>query len=173
MSRQLALTVLVFVVALGSGVVIGMNLPHHGDSPRPQERSWLADELKLTSEQRERMRAIWSAMLPEGQGRSGEHGGTGRHSEARRQLIRDRDEGIASLIPSDKKTEYESVLARFEQREEELSREREKAFQKVVEQTKLILNPEQRLKYEELLKKGALGPHRPGTNPSATQPTAK
>lgn len=173
MSRQLFLTALMFIIALGSGMVIGMNLPQHSSSPRPQERSWLADELKLTSEQREKMRAIWSAMLPEGQGRSGERGGTGRHGEARRQLIKDRDEGIAALIPADKKAEYESVLARFEQREEELSHEREKAFQKVVEQTKQILSPEQRVKYEELLKKGALGPRRPGTNPSATQPAVR
>jgi Spy/CpxP family protein refolding chaperone len=170
-SRQLLLTVLVFVVALGSGTVIGWNVPRHSNSPRPQERSWLADELKLTPEQRERMKSIWSAMLPEGQGRQGERG-PGRH-DARRQLIRERDEGIAALIPVEKKADYEKVLARFEQQEEELSREREKALAKAVEQTKLILNPEQRVKYEELLKKGSFGSHRPGTNPSSTQPVVK
>jgi len=171
-SRQLLLTVLVFVVALGSGTVIGWSLPRHNNSPRPQERSWLADELKLTLEQREKMKSIWSAMLPEGQGRQGERGGQGRH-DARRQLIKERDEGIAALIPVENKAAYEKVLARFEQQEEELSREREKALAKAVEQTKLILNPEQRVKYEELLKKGSFGSRRPGTNPSSTQPVVK
>ena len=149
-SRQLLLTVLVFVVALGSGAVIGWNLPHHRNSPRPQERSWLADELKLTSDQREKMRSIWSAMLPEGQGRQG------RHNDTRRQLIRERDEGIAALIPAEKKADYEKVLAHFQQQEEEMSREREKAFAKAVEQTKLILNPEQRVKYEQTAEGGTL-----------------
>src|SRR5450756_1362614 len=115
MSRQLILTVLVFVVALGSGMVIGMNFPSQGASPHQQERSWLADQLKLTSEQREKMKSIWSEMLPEGQGRSGERGGSGRRNDSRRQLIRERNEGIAALIPPERKADYEKVLARFEQ----------------------------------------------------------
>lgn len=173
MSKQILWTMLVFVVALSSGVLIGRNLPRQGQSPHPQERSWLADELKLTPEQRERMKTIWSEMLPSGQGgpgRSGGQGGPGRHSDPRRQLFKERDEAIAALIPPDKKAEYESVLTRFEQQMAEMGREREKGLQKAVEQTKAILNPDQRTKYEELLKKGAFGPRRPGTNPSATQP---
>ena len=60
-----------------------------------------------------------------------------------------------------------------EQQMAEMGREREKAMQKAVEQTKAILSPEQRTKYEELLKKGPFGPRRPGTNPSATRPAVQ
>ncbi len=167
MSRQLLLTVLVFVVALGSGLVIGMNLQRGGDSPRPRGRSWLADELKLTSQQREQMKTIWEAMVPGGSGRESWER---RQSDTRRRLYKERDEAVAALVPAEKKADYEKVLARVEQQMADMRREQEKAYQKAVEETKAILNPEQRAKYEELLKRGPLGPHRPGTNPSATQP---
>jgi Spy/CpxP family protein refolding chaperone len=170
MSRQLLLTVLVFVVALGSGVVIGLNLPRHGESPRPRGRSWLADELKLTPEQRAKMETLWSELLPGGSGREG---GERRPGDARRRLYRERDEAIAALIPAERKAEYENVLAHVEQQMADMRREQEKAFQKAVEGTKAILNPDQRSRYEELLKKGSFGPHRPGTNPAATQSETK
>lgn len=166
MSKQLLWTVLVFVVALGSGIVIGVNLPRR-EAPARGERSWLADELKLSPEQREKIKAIWQEMVPGGPG------GPGRRGDGRRQLFRERDEAIAALVPPERKADYEKVTARFDQQMAELGRERERAFQKAVEQTKAVLNPEQRAKYEELLKKGAFGPRRPGTNPSATQPAGQ
>lgn len=170
MTRQLLLTVLVFVVAMGSGMVIGVNLPRHGESAHPRGRSWLADELKLTPQQREKMKTIWEQMLPGGSDRESWQR---RQSETRRRLYKERDEAIAALVPAEKKGEYEKVLARLDQQMTDMRREQEKAYQKTVEETKAILNPEQRAKYEELLKKAPLGLHRPGTNPSATQPVAK
>ena len=160
MTKQVLWTVLVFAVALGSGVVIGMNLPRataHG----PRDRSWLEEELKLTPEQREKMKAIWSEMLP----------GRRQGGERRWQAIKERDEAIAALVPPEKKAEYGKITARFEQQMAEMGKEREKAFQKAVEQTKAMLDPKQRKKYDELLKKGAFGPPRRGPETGTTAPT--
>lgn len=167
MSRQILWTVLVFVVALGSGIVIGRNMAQRGVVERPaKEGSWLEQELKLTPEQREKMKAIWQEMVPGG-GRGGP--GAGRH-DGRRQLFKERDDAIAALVPAERKADYDAVLAKFEQQMQELGKERERAFAKAVEQTKAILNAEQRAKYEEILKKGPFGGgRRPGTNPTTQQ----
>lgn len=163
-SKVIQVLVIVFIVALGSGIVIGKKFPM-ATKPDSHERSRLSDELKLNDDQREKMRNIWQEVVRGGSRQGG--------FDRRRQLAKERDEAIAAIMTKEQKPAYDAVLATYSQQVAELSKEREATFQKAVEQTKAILDPGQRAKYEELLAKGTFGPgRRPGTGPStqATRP---
>lgn len=164
MSKQIILTIVLFVVALGSGIVVGMNVKRGGDR-EGGERSFLADELKLTPTQRDQMREIWQEMA---------HGGARR--DAYRTIQKERDEEVVALLTPDQKAAYDKIQEKATQKIAELNKERDAAFQKAVEKTKAILDPQQRVKYEEILKRGpgAGGPRgrREATQP-ATAPAAK
>lgn len=160
MTKQKVLMVCLFLVALGCGFVAGRNFgrPEHEGRREP---SWLADELKLTSAQREQMRTIWSETL-KGEGQ--------RHGDRRRQLQRERDEAVVALLTAEQRTAYDKVQERFGQQMAEISKEREASFQRAVEQTKAILNESQRAKYEQLMKSRAGGPpwgRGPGSAPTS------
>ena len=114
MSKQLLWTVLVFVVALGSGIVIGMHLPSR-EAPHHREGSWLVEELKLNPEQQEKMKSIWQELLP------GRPGGSGRRGDGRGQLFKERDDAIAALIPPERKAEYDRILGTCTSRWENLA----------------------------------------------------
>lgn len=151
MTKQILLTVFLFVVALTSGVFIGMNVSRHGDRPR-EGRSRLTEELKLTTEQQVQMRAIWQEVAP----------GPGRQQSAdkRRQLSKERDDAVTALFTPDQKVAYDKVVERYNQQMAEMNHEREAAFQKAVEKTKAILTPQQRVKYDEILAREPFGPPR-------------
>jgi hypothetical protein len=136
-----------FAVALGTGVLVGMGLRE----ARPHDRnwSWLSEELKLTPDQSERIRAIWSDML---QGPASRPSG-----ERRRAAQKERDESIVALLKPDQKESYDKILEHYNQQTAEITRDREAAFQAAVERTKAVLDDGQRVKYEELLKKGFRG----------------
>lgn len=161
MTKQVLLTVFVFVVALVSGVFIGRNMerPHPRDGGG--DRSWLADELKLSPDQREKMRTIWQEML----WGSGPH-----HGDVRRQAAKERDDAIAALITPAQKPEYDKINDKFGKQMADMSRERDEAIKRAVEQTKAILDEKQKAKYEELLAKGMLGPR--GPHPSSSSAPA-
>lgn len=160
MTKQILLTVFLFVVALTSGVFIGMNVARHGERP-PEGRSRLTEELKLTPDQQIQMRAIWQELAP-GPGR--------QHNDKRRQLSKERDDAVAALFTPDQKTAYDKVLEHYNQQMAEMNHERDLAFQKAVERTKAILTPEQRTKYEEILAKEPFGRGRGG---ATTGPTTR
>ena len=183
-----------FIVAFAAGVMVGNRDARKGEDANatptttaPTTRpgrggSWIASELGLTSEQRQAMDKIWSEMA--GRGR-------GENEEKRRQFRRERDEAIAALIRPEDKEKLEQIGAEYSEKLAALDRESREAFASAVEQTKALLRPEQRAKYDELLKRhhwdrdrgpgprgGPGGPggsgrrddHRPGSRPS-TEPS--
>lgn len=161
MTKQILLTVFLFVVALGSGIVVGWNIPHDRPAMR-RDQSWLGNELKLSSEQREKMKNIWAEVL--------QHGGPRHGSDARRQFAKERDEAVVALLTPEQKTAYDRISEKYNQRVADLSKEREAAFQRAVEQTKAMLTPQQRMKYEEMLARGMFeSQRRAGSRPSTTQ----
>lgn len=170
MSKQIILTIVLFVVALGSGIVVGVNLKHGGGGDRgAQERSLLADELNLTSAQRDQMREIWSAMT-----RGSGPGGASRH-DSMRQMQKERDDQVVALLTPEQKASYDKIQEHFSQQVADMNHEREVAFQKAVEKTKTILDEKQRAKYEEILKRGPRSGgswERRGTTRPATAPAA-
>jgi Spy/CpxP family protein refolding chaperone len=122
------------------GFVHRQNATSGGTRPS-RHGGWLASELKLTPEQQEKMEKIWS-----------DTAFRGRHDreEKRRELIRDRDQAIANLIRPEDKPKYDQVLKTYAERTETLDNESRLAIQSAVEQTKQILTPEQRARYEQL-----------------------
>ena len=152
MTKQILLTVFLFVVALTSGVFIGMNVHRPGERPS-HERSRLIEELKLTPAQQDQMRAIWSEIAP-GPGR--------RHDDKRRQMAKERDDAVAALFAPEQKSAYDKVIEHYNLQIAGINRDRDAAFQKAVERTKVILDAQQRVKYEQILAKEPFGPHRGG-----------
>ncbi|MGH7179657.1 MAG: Spy/CpxP family protein refolding chaperone [Tepidisphaeraceae bacterium] len=159
MSRTNLIVVVAFVLALCAGVVMGLvgaRIPE-----ARHERSWIADELNLSTPQRERMRAIWSEM-PRSRGR-----------DERRAIEKERDDALLALMNDQQRQQAQEVIAKYSERVSELSRQREQAYEQAVARTQAILTDAQREKYDELLKRRAERDPRPrqgsGEEP-ATQP---
>jgi Spy/CpxP family protein refolding chaperone len=167
MSRQAVLLVLIFVVGLGSGVLLGMGVSHKATagtvqavpatqaSHNPRDR--MAAELKLTDEQKAAQNKIWDGV--------GE--AMGKFDERRRGIDRDRDEAIAALFSPEQKAAYEKIMEGQAKAKEELNKERDGAVAKAHEEFKALLSDGQRAQYEEMLKNrpgpGRRGGRGPGT----------
>ena len=158
--------ILGFVLSFAAGLVVGSRwsglsdgasagpqdggkAPTTGPSQRRGPGSWLAQELGLTSEQRAKLDEIWSAVAKKGRD---------DRDDQRRQYRRERDAAIADLIEPARMGEYDQILDVYAERIEEMERESREAYEQAVEQTKQILTPPQRTRYEELLKRHRWGP---------------
>jgi Spy/CpxP family protein refolding chaperone len=102
-------------------------------------RSW-----DLTAEQNEQMKNIWEGLH-----------NSGRSYEDRRHRLRDeRDEAIAALMAPSVMGDYDRCWQDlFQQADSSLGRSGIRQFAEAVEKTKKILTAEQRVKYEEFLKR--------------------
>ena len=166
MTRINIIITFAFVVALFGGVAVGLLGARMPASREP--RSWLADELNLSSDQRDQMRAIWQDVSK------------GRQSdgERRRALDKERTEAVVALLSNEQKAQYDKIQQDFSARMQEMSKQREQAFADAQTRTKAMLTEEQRVKYEQLMQKrreekGNRGDRRhggssgPSTDPSA------
>jgi hypothetical protein len=156
MNRLQLMMVCVFVVALGAGVVVGMGVSRPAVVKPAEHRGggWIEEQLGLTSEQREQMKAIWSEARDMGQ----------KHGEMRDQFRKERDAAVMGLFTPEQKDQYQKIQDDFRAQMGKLDKEREAAFNAAKEKTKAILNETQRAKYEELMKRGP-GPRGPGRGP--------
>jgi len=77
-------------------------------------------------------------------------------------LQKGRDEELIGLLNDDQKAKYEAIAKKYADRFVDLATERDATFQKAVEQTKAILTPQQREKYEKLLSERGGPPPPPG-----------
>jgi len=143
-----------FVVAFSAGLFCGLAMRGHEVLASPAATSrplapggpggLLATELGLTSEQREQMKRIW-----------GDNARTLRHQQDQRrtQARRERDDAIAALIRPEDRAKYAQALQAHTDRLAEIERELRASWQTGVEETRKILTPEQRTKYEDFLKR--------------------
>jgi Spy/CpxP family protein refolding chaperone len=154
-----------FVLSFAAGLVIGSRSrglidpgapventsqsPTTAPSERRNKGGWLSQELGLSSEQRARLDQIWSAMASRGRD---------DHDDRRREYRKERDAAIADLIPPARLGEYDQIINTYTDRVAALEQESREAYEDAVERTKQILTPEQRSKYEELLKRHKWGP---------------
>lgn len=141
MSRTRLILLGCFVIAFAAGVLTGLVVSRLRE--RPPRRSRLASQLKLTKEQQEQMRKIWSDVMSPHQGRRG---------EGRAALAQERDQAVVALLTEDQRLAYEAILQEYTRKMDELSQARRRRFEEAVERTKSILTPEQARKYEELIK---------------------
>jgi hypothetical protein len=145
MNRLKILIASLFLIALGTGIVVGMGVSR---APKNHDRgSWLAEELNLTPDQSEKIKAIWSDISRPGQS----------NFDRRRQFQRERDEAVQAMLDEKQKATYAAIVDKYNLQLAELNHEREQAFQAAVESTKDILTESQRTKYEEILRRGFRG----------------
>ena len=144
-----------FLVAFVAGLIVGVNRPQQvvsnagaGPSTRPSGRGDRGSELdallQLRPEQKAELKKIWSEMADRGR----KH-----HEERRRELRRQRDEKIQAMLTSEQKAASKQAHEEYDQQTDALEREMRTNFQKAVEATKAVLDPEQRVKYEEFLRR--------------------
>lgn len=147
-----SLMLAVFIAALGAGVAGGMLLSRATTAAQgasaPGEHSPLSDELKLSAEQRDRMRAIWEQARDKGRS----------YFEEAQSLQRGRDEALIGLLSDQQKAQYEVRARQYADQFADLAARRDAGFAQAVEQTRAILDSEQRLKYEHILRTRGPGP---------------
>ena len=99
--------------------------------------------MNLTQPQREQMEKIWSdAMGPVYR----------EHGQKRAALQQERDKDILSLVPDEQRAKYDLVQQYYTFKMDSLSKERDRAFEQAVEQSKKIMTPDQAQKYDVLMK---------------------
>lgn len=144
-----AVVVAGFLVSFGAGLVVGLEARREGAAALPATRpsgpgGWLTAELDLTPQQQEQMKRIWSE--------TARHGGR-EQDDRRRQIRKQRDDAIAALVRPEDRPVYEAALKTYSDQTGALEREWRAAYAGAVAQTKAILSPQQRSKYEEILRR--------------------
>jgi Spy/CpxP family protein refolding chaperone len=151
-----------FLVAFAAGLVVGVQnrqiaalngpgsagspaVPTTGPATRPNHHrgGMLTEALGLSPDQQNQLNAIWSEIASQGRERD----------DARRQARKERDDAIVALIRSEDQPKYQQILETFTQRQQAIDEQWRSAYQSAVERTKALLTPDQRTKYEELLKR--------------------
>jgi Spy/CpxP family protein refolding chaperone len=141
-------------MAFAAGLIVGVNRPQQvatnsaagptTQRGRGDRGSELDTLLNLRAEQKEQLKTIWSEMADKGR----------RHQEdQRRELRRQRDEQIQALLTPEQKSRFEQIHEEYDRQTDALGREMRANFQKAVDATKGVLDPDQRARYEEWLSK--------------------
>ena len=154
--RTEILIILVAALAMSAGVVAGLlasRLPstagqqpgatNGATTPPPAsfERT-LADELSLRDDQREQMRQIWEGV------RERVH----KTFDDAQKLQRERDEAMVALLNDEQRVKFAKISQDYANRFSELTKNRDATFEEAVKKTREMLDPQQRAKYEEILK---------------------
>lgn len=157
MTRSQLIIATAFLGIFGAGVISAL-VAGKFLAPKPAEqtdrrgpRSMISERLQLTPDQHEKMREIWSAFREQQSAQS---------SDARRALQQQRDEQLRSLLSDEQKSKHEVILAKYESQMLELKEKGDAAFQLTVQKTREILTPDQRTKYDEMLKERTTGDRR-------------
>ena len=156
MNRLRVVVMLVFLLVFGAGIGVGMvqsriaaSAAPVGDAAGPTGKppgrdrgDHIADELGLSSEQREQMHAIWSGAMHEA--RKAYDAGADRARA-------DREARIRALVPADQLVAYDAVEADHDRAMAELRAERKRVVDRCIQQTRAMLSPEQAAKYAAIL----------------------
>jgi Spy/CpxP family protein refolding chaperone len=146
-------------LVLGAGLAVGRltaRLPgpfhEHGVNP-----SWIADQLDLTSEQRQEMNAIWDQTRDKMQDL-----GHQRH-----QLDVGRDDAVRALLSDEQKAAYDKIYSDYHAQRSQLDQERSDLMHGANEQTRALLDDTQKAKWDELTKEfqAGHGQHADGSAP--------
>jgi len=174
------LLIVVAALAMSAGVVAGLLASRLPSAAGPQspatsnptvpppasfERT-LADELALRENQREQMREIWE----------GVRGTVHATFDDAQNLQKERDEALVALLNDEQRVKFAKISQDYANRFNALTKKRDATFEDAVAKTKNILDPEQRAKYEEILRthvrRGPPAgiPPPPGTPPGTPKP---
>ena len=141
------------LLAVVAGWAAGM-LVTRQTSPQPRRhRSF--EKLGLTAEQREKMHEVWRSVSEWRR----------THYQRRRELVKQRDEAIADLVPPPRRDAYEQILEAYRNGLEDLSAEQTRRVEEAIEKTQEFLTPEQAAKYDQLRQRRGPGSRRFGGPP--------
>jgi len=144
------LMVLMFLLAIGAGVVAGKLSTHAPPAGSPVERVVsISDELKLSPAQKDQMRQVWESVQT-----------TANDCTAKANTIQyDYEEAVTRLLDKDQLAKYQELTRQSKAKVKELEKKRRGAFSNAVEQTRKMLNDSQRATYEKIIhdRIGALG----------------
>jgi Spy/CpxP family protein refolding chaperone len=149
MNRSQLIISLTFVGLFVAGGVSALVVDRYvSDAVRPEPerrgpRSFVGDKLDLTPDQHEKMREIWSNLREQQ---------SALMSEGRRAIQQQRDEQLRSVLTAGQQKQFDDINANYEARMAELRENSDKAFQNAVQRTREMLTPDQRAKYDEMLK---------------------
>ncbi|HVT91140.1 MAG TPA: Spy/CpxP family protein refolding chaperone [Tepidisphaeraceae bacterium] len=143
MRKTKTFILIAFVLAMGAGVAVGM-LGSRTIPKKLEGRSWLVDELHLTSAQEQQMNQIWGDMMRN----------KGRAIKDQLDLLKkERQAEIDGLLSDDQKSKVEQIDHRFGDRARELWKQCQQDFTDAADQSRKVLDESQRLKYDELVNK--------------------
>jgi len=145
--RTKLLMLVTFIVALSAGVGGGLVLSRHLSMTTLQpvsapDHSSLAEDLQLSAEQREQMRRIWEGAQERGKS----------YYDEVQKLQKGRDDDMVGLLNVEQKARFEKIAHDYADRFSDLINRREAMFDDAVNQTRKILNPTQRERYEQILR---------------------
>ncbi len=141
MTKVRIAVILGFALAFVAGGSVGMlAATEQAPTSRRGRGPDMAAQLGLTSEQREKMRDIWTEFV------------VGRDQEFRdgkRALWQEKDEAIEGLLTDEQRIEYDAILADCERRMKEMDEQWQEIIQQAVDMTRDMLTAEQAKKYDE------------------------
>jgi hypothetical protein len=145
MGKTRLILMLLFALAIGSGVVTGMlvaKLPAStGDTPQVGPRTPLGEELGLSKEQSESMRVIWEDVRKKVDG---------CFIQAQ-ELQKHGDLALFALLTDEQKAKYAKIQKENSDALTALKAERDAMFQDAVKRTEQILSDPQKQRYREIL----------------------
>ena len=162
MNKVKFLLVLAFLVVLAAGAVVGMALDKHlrdfgptapGSTPHPHPMSAFRQfDQSLTSEQRDKMKPIWSEVDRE------------RHKrfDDRRHLAQQRDQAVLDLLTPELRAKYDAIQAQYRSDVDQVEKNLADSVHHAEDQTRAMLSPDQLKLYEEARAHGGPPGRRPG-----------
>lgn len=141
-------------------------LPRRQDGPPMFDNGFWLRDLKLTTEQNEKMGKIWGNVMTVSRELRGSR---------RDQVRKEKEDAIDALFTNEKQREdYYKILADAEKKYDDLNKENQSIQDSAVAATRELLTEDQRKKYDELRKKRDQQWHRgpgPGPRPDGKGPS--
>ena len=140
--------VIMFVLALTTGVVTGRLSARYEPAPQARQQpgqaggSPLSDQLRLTPAQAAQMRSFWEAA------RDTAHA-CARDAE---RVQRDHEKQLTAMLTDEQKQQYERLSRQNHDRIAALDDERKQAFRQAVAQTKQVLRDDQWRAYQQIIR---------------------
>lgn len=151
MPRSNLIILATFILVLSAGMVVGRlwaKLAPVVERSADHQPSWLADQLELTTQQRQQMDAIWADTKQK----------LDKAGERRAELDRDREQAVLAMLTPAQQKSYQKIIADFRARRTELEKERHDLIHDADQRSEALLNPDQKTRWEQL-RNNRHGPH--------------
>lgn len=162
--KNLIILILSFVIVFAAGGVVESVRTRVAKPATPD--SWLGAQLGLSQQQRDQMHKIFADAMKT----------SGSRADQRRELQKQRDDAIRALVPADKQTMYDKILADYTAQTAAMDQKRREVFQQAQAEIKAtVLTPVQAKKFDELVRNREGRPRwgGPSTAPLSAGPTTE